>query len=63
MPDVVKSEVMDATGIPATFRYLVPGDRKPIYIASEGGANAALNIGAKFEDRQVVVRDSYGVTH
>ncbi|MCW8873822.1 MAG: hypothetical protein OQK01_14515, partial [Xanthomonadales bacterium] len=35
------------------IRYLLPGAEKPIYIASRGGADAALNIGAEFEERQV----------
>jgi hypothetical protein len=44
--------------IRATVRYLVPSGDKPIYIASRGGADAALNIGAKFEDREVAIHNA-----
>lgn len=40
------------------IRYLVPGADRPIYIASRGGADAALNIGAAFEEREVTIRDA-----
>lgn len=33
----------------ATLRYLRPGVERPVYIASEGGADAALKIGAEFD--------------
>jgi len=49
---------MAATDVKAILRYLVPGPEKPVYIASEGGADAALRIGAEFEDREVTVRDA-----
>jgi len=39
-------------------RYLLPGDEKPIYVASRGGADAALKIGAEFEDREVTIHDA-----
>jgi len=42
----------------ARIRYLVPSGEKPVYIASEGGADAALNIGAEFEAREVNIRDA-----
>ena len=42
----------------ARIRYLIPGGEKPVYIASEGGADAALNIGAEFEAREVNIRDA-----
>jgi hypothetical protein len=42
----------------ATIRYLVPSGEKPIYIASQGGADAALNISAEFEDREVKIHDA-----
>ena len=42
----------------ATIRYLVPSGEKPIYIASSGGADAALKIGAEFEDREVAMHDA-----
>jgi hypothetical protein len=44
--------------VTASIRYLVPTGEKPIYIASTGGADAAMNIGAEFEERQVTVRDA-----
>ena len=44
--------------VTASIRYLVPTGEKPIYIASTGGADAAINIGAEFEDRQVKVHDA-----
>ena len=42
----------------ARIRYLIPSGEKPVYIASEGGADAALNIGAEFEAREVNIRDA-----
>ncbi len=42
----------------ARIRYLIPGVDKPIYIASRGGADAALHIGAEFEDREVLIRNA-----
>jgi hypothetical protein len=42
----------------ATLRYLVPGGEKPVYIASEGGADAQLKINAAFEDRIVAIGDA-----
>jgi hypothetical protein len=44
--------------VQASIRYLIPGAEKPIYIASRGGADAALNIGAEFEERQVTIHDA-----
>lgn len=44
---------MPSSFVTATVRYLIPTGSKPIYIASQGGADAALNIGAEFEDRNV----------
>jgi len=49
---------MPAPEITATLRYLIPTGERPIYIASRGGADAALKIGAEFEDRQVIVHDA-----
>ena len=49
---------MTNPGVHAHIRYLVPGGEKPIYIASRGGADAALKIGAEFEDREVTIRDA-----
>jgi len=42
----------------APVRYLVPTGNKPIYIASRGGADAALKIDAEFEDREVTIHDA-----
>jgi len=44
--------------VTATLRYLLPGQERPVYIASTGGAGAALEIGANFEERDVTVRDA-----
>ena len=44
--------------VTATIRYLVPTGSTPVYIASQGGADAALNIGADFEDREVEIHDA-----
>ena len=49
---------MNPLEITATIRYLVPTGDKPVYIASTGGADAAMNIGADFEDRTVSIRDA-----
>lgn len=49
---------MGQTAVIANIRYLVPTSEKPIYIASQGGAAAALNISAQFEDREVSVHDA-----
>jgi hypothetical protein len=45
-------------GVLANIRYLVPDGKKPIYIASRGGADAALNIGAEFEDHEVRIHNA-----
>jgi len=42
----------------ATIRYLIASDEKPIYIASTPGADAALNIGAQFQDIEVDIYDA-----
>jgi hypothetical protein len=49
---------MTNPGVLAHIRYLVPSGEKPIYIASRGGAEAALNIGAEFEDHEVTIHDA-----
>ena len=49
---------MTAIAVRARIRYLVPGRDKPVYFASRGGADAALHIGAKFEDREVAIHDA-----
>ncbi|MFT5483984.1 MAG: hypothetical protein ACI9GW_002644 [Halieaceae bacterium] len=47
--------------IQASLRYLIPGAEKPVYTASTGGEHAQLNISAKFEDREVTIRDARGL--
>ncbi len=42
----------------ARLRYLVPGIERPVYIASRGGADAALSIDAEFEERELPVHDA-----
>jgi hypothetical protein len=49
---------MTAPDLHARIRYLVPGGEKPVYFASRGGADAALHIGAEFENREVTIRDA-----
>jgi hypothetical protein len=49
---------MAAPEVLARIRYLVPGGEKPVYYASRGGADAALHIGAEFEDREVAIHDA-----
>ena len=44
--------------VTANIRYLVPTGSKPIYIASRGGADAALDIGADFEDHDVRIHNA-----
>ena len=49
---------MKDTEVTASLRYLVPGVARPVYIASRGGADAALKIGAEFEDREFSIHDA-----
>jgi hypothetical protein len=49
---------MPSSDIIAKIRYLIPTGERPIYIASRGGADAAMNIGADFEDREVTISDA-----
>lgn len=49
---------MTGFDVRAVVRYLLPGQARPVYIASEAGADAALNIGAEFEEREVQIRDA-----
>jgi hypothetical protein len=44
--------------VTASVRYLIPSGQRPVYIASRGGADAALDIAADFEDRAVTVHDA-----
>ena len=36
--------------------YLVSGEKRPVYFASEAGADAALSISADFEKRKISVQ-------
>jgi hypothetical protein len=49
--------------IPLTIEvtYLVSGEKRPVYFASEAGADAALNISADFEKRKINVQDARDV--
>jgi hypothetical protein len=49
---------MTDCNVVARVRYLLPSGEKPIYIASSGGADAAIRIGAEFEDREVTIHDA-----
>jgi hypothetical protein len=49
---------MTGSDVQGVIRYLAPGQARPIYIASEAGADAALNIGAEFEEREVMIHDA-----
>jgi hypothetical protein len=49
---------MAEQNLKARLRYLLPSGEKPVYIASTGGADAALSIGAEFEDREVTIHDA-----
>ena len=42
----------------ANLNYLVPDGSRPIYIASRAGADAALNIGARFAEHEVLISDA-----
>ena len=41
----------------AEIRYLRPGQERPVYYASQGGADAAIRVGAEFDEHCVTVRD------
>lgn len=49
---------MPSTNVSAGVRYLRPGIERPVYIASEGGADAALSIQAEFDDCPVTIHDA-----
>ena len=46
------------SAIQVEVRYLHPGEEKPVYIASQGGADAALSIGAEFDQHRVSIEDA-----
>jgi hypothetical protein len=49
---------MTPSAVTATLRYLIPTGERPVYIASRGGADAALKIGAEFQEREVIIHDA-----
>ena len=49
---------MSALDTRARLRYVVPTGERPVYIASTPGADAALDIGAEFEDHEVSIHDA-----
>lgn len=49
---------MESPDVTATLLYLVYTGERPIYIASQGGADAALEISAEFEAREFVIHDA-----
>jgi hypothetical protein len=53
---------MTSAELTATLSYLVPGVARPIYIASQGGADAAMDIGAEFEQRHFTMLDGRRAT-
>lgn len=46
----------------ASLQYLVPTGESPIYVASRGGADAALSISAEFEARDVHIHNARNLT-
>jgi hypothetical protein len=46
------------SALTASLSYMVPTAQKPIYIASQGGAQAQLSISVEFEDRDVAIHDA-----
>jgi hypothetical protein len=49
---------MNVADVQAKIRYLRPGVARPIYIASQGGAKAELNIGAEFDEQTVAIHNA-----
>ena len=45
------------SALTASLNYMVPTRQKPIYIASQGGAEAQLSISVEFEDRICEIHD------
>jgi hypothetical protein len=42
----------------ASIRYIIHGNEKPVYVASQGGADAQLDINVEFDDREVAIHDA-----
>ncbi len=60
-PTSQKDSMQTETASPdvqASVRYLRPGVERPVYVASEGGADAALNIGAEFDEKLVAIHNA-----
>lgn len=51
-------DAMPASDVTATLSYLVATGERPVYFASRGGADAALSIGAQFEERELTIHDA-----
>ena len=49
---------MTAAYVKANVRYLIPGQARPVYLASQGGADAALSVQAEFEDYLATIHDA-----
>jgi hypothetical protein len=49
---------MPASDVTTTLSYLIATGERPVYFASRGGADAALSIGAEFEDRELTIYDA-----
>lgn len=47
----------DTPTIQATLRFLAPSEKKPVYRASEGGADAKLELDGEFEDHVVDIEN------
>lgn len=44
--------------VEAALQYLIPGEHKPVYYASEAGADAALRIQAEFAEHRVTIHSA-----
>lgn len=49
---------MTSQTVEAVLSYLRPGAERPVYIASEGGADAALSITAEFDQQRVTIENA-----
>jgi hypothetical protein len=49
---------MSAQSTSAIIRYIIPGDEKPVYVASQGGTDAQLEINVDYDNREVVINDA-----
>jgi hypothetical protein len=50
--------MMNPDTIQAAVSYLRPCVERPVYVASQGGADAALSIGAEFDEHRVAIMDA-----